>query len=259
MSRKAATGHHHIRTRKSLILQSSPAAGAPFPRIRRAPSFRFAVNRSRAPANASFTKSLLPITAPSVKYLTRQRSIAAMPRSGSTVPLSSAASASAVFICGRTTPVSTSCPTAFPAQCNSHRPPANPRNLRPSLRLETRTAMAHARPDQSLALFQLLSVSPDSLVKTGAWKERRSPNRRCACIAHEAARSSCHWLSMRVAERSQPLLEMRVSALILPLQQVGGDFPQARRFGPNGFSASIAALVSLAASLREASRPRIAG
>ncbi|MEX1048330.1 MAG: hypothetical protein WED15_02295 [Akkermansiaceae bacterium] len=43
------------------------------------------MNRSRAPANASFTNSLLPITAPSVKYLTRQRSIFAMLKSGNTV------------------------------------------------------------------------------------------------------------------------------------------------------------------------------
>ena len=37
-------------------------------------------NRSRAPANASFTNALLPITAPSVKYRTRCISIAAIPK-----------------------------------------------------------------------------------------------------------------------------------------------------------------------------------
>ena len=70
------------------MLHNTPAAAAPVPRIRRAPSRRLAGNLSRAPANASFTKSRLPITAPSVKYLTRQRSIAGIPRSDNTVPLS---------------------------------------------------------------------------------------------------------------------------------------------------------------------------
>jgi hypothetical protein len=56
-----------FRTRKSLTLHSTPAADVPLPRIRRAPSFRFTEKRSRAAANASFTNSLLPITAPSVK------------------------------------------------------------------------------------------------------------------------------------------------------------------------------------------------
>lgn len=53
------------------MLQSPPAAGAPLPRIRRAPPFRFAVKRSRALVNVPFTKALLPITTQSIKYLTR--------------------------------------------------------------------------------------------------------------------------------------------------------------------------------------------
>jgi hypothetical protein len=53
--------------RKSLKLHKIPLAAAPPPFSFRAPSFRFAPNRSRALANASFTNSLLPITAPSVK------------------------------------------------------------------------------------------------------------------------------------------------------------------------------------------------
>ncbi len=81
-----------------------PAAALPLPFSRRAPSFLFSVNRSLASANASFTNALLPITAPSVKYLTRHRSIAAIPRSGKSVPLESASNASAVFICGRASP-----------------------------------------------------------------------------------------------------------------------------------------------------------
>ena len=88
---------HHIPTRRSLTLHNTPFAAAPLPRIRRAPSFLLVENLSRAPANASFTNSLLPITAPSVKYLTRHLSIFAIPRSGRTVSFPSEASASAVF------------------------------------------------------------------------------------------------------------------------------------------------------------------
>ena len=106
-------------SRRSLTLQSTPAAGAPFPRNFLAPSFRFSVNRSRAPANASFTNSLLPMTAPSVKYLTRHFNIFAILNSGSTVPLSSAASASAVLCIGFTFALSTSARPLF-------RPSANP-------------------------------------------------------------------------------------------------------------------------------------
>jgi hypothetical protein len=54
-------------TRKSRRLHSIPAAGFASPRIFRAPSLRFGPKRSLALANASFTNSLLPITAPSVK------------------------------------------------------------------------------------------------------------------------------------------------------------------------------------------------
>ena len=79
------------------MLHSVPAAGAPLPRIRRAPSFLLSVNLSRAPTNASFTNPLLPITAPSVKYLTRFINIPAIPRSGKTVSLSSYSSISSVF------------------------------------------------------------------------------------------------------------------------------------------------------------------
>ena len=87
-------GTYPILTRKSRMLQSTPAAGAPFPRSRRAPSLRFAVKRSRAAAKVSLTKALLPITAPSVKYRTRQCSIPASPRSGSAVSLSLLSSSS---------------------------------------------------------------------------------------------------------------------------------------------------------------------
>ena len=67
----------HTPARRSLILHNTSAAGLPLPRSLRAPSLRPGPNRSRAAANASFTKALLPITAPSEKYLTRYRSIAA--------------------------------------------------------------------------------------------------------------------------------------------------------------------------------------
>ena len=64
------------------MLHSTPFAAAPLPRILRAPSLLLSENLSRAPANASFTNSLLPITAPSVKYLTRHRNIFAIDSSG---------------------------------------------------------------------------------------------------------------------------------------------------------------------------------
>ena len=79
------------------MLHNTPAASFPLPFIRRAPSFLFTVNRSRAAANASFAKALLPITAPSVKYLTRCRSIPTIRRSGRTVSLSLDARISSVF------------------------------------------------------------------------------------------------------------------------------------------------------------------
>jgi len=63
--------------RRSRILHNTPAAAFPLPRIRRAPSLLFSENLSRDPANTSFTNPLLPITAPSVKYRTRQRNILA--------------------------------------------------------------------------------------------------------------------------------------------------------------------------------------
>ena len=66
-------------TRRFRILHRWPFAPLPLPLIARAPFFRFGPNRSRAFANASFTNSLLPITAPSVKYRTRHRSIFAIP------------------------------------------------------------------------------------------------------------------------------------------------------------------------------------
>ena len=56
-----------IPSRRSLTLHSTPFASLPLPFIARAPSFLFAPNRSRAFSNASLTKLLLPITAPSVK------------------------------------------------------------------------------------------------------------------------------------------------------------------------------------------------
>jgi len=59
-----------------------PFAAAPLPRIRRAPSFLLSENLSHAPSKASFTNALLPITAPSVKYLTRILNIFSCVRSG---------------------------------------------------------------------------------------------------------------------------------------------------------------------------------
>ena len=53
--------------RRSLKLHKAPFAAAPSPFIFLAPSLRFDPNRSRALAKASFTNSLLPITAPAVK------------------------------------------------------------------------------------------------------------------------------------------------------------------------------------------------
>ena len=86
-----------IPTLRSLTVQSTPAAAFPLPRIRRAPSVLFSENLSRAPSNASFTNPLLPLTAPSVKYHTRQRSIFAIFSSGRTVWLSPLSKASASF------------------------------------------------------------------------------------------------------------------------------------------------------------------
>ena len=53
------------------MLHSKPFAPLPLPFIARAPFLRFGTKRSRAFANASFTNSVLPITVPSAKYLTR--------------------------------------------------------------------------------------------------------------------------------------------------------------------------------------------
>jgi hypothetical protein len=55
--------HLHLPTRRSLLLSTPLAAD----RILHAPSFLPSVNLYRAPAKASFTNALLPITAPSVK------------------------------------------------------------------------------------------------------------------------------------------------------------------------------------------------
>lgn len=60
-------------TRKSRSLQSTPFAPLPLPFIARAPSFLFAPNRSLALAKASFTTSLLPITAPGDHQLHAKR------------------------------------------------------------------------------------------------------------------------------------------------------------------------------------------
>jgi hypothetical protein len=62
-------GDYQTPTRRSLALHSSPFAPLPLPLITRAPFLRLQLNRSRDRANASFTNSLLPITAPSVKYI----------------------------------------------------------------------------------------------------------------------------------------------------------------------------------------------
>jgi hypothetical protein len=60
--------------RKSLALHNNPAAPAAGPRIFLAPLLRFAPNRSRHWANNPSTNARLPMTAPSVKYLTFHRS-----------------------------------------------------------------------------------------------------------------------------------------------------------------------------------------
>jgi hypothetical protein len=94
---QAPRGNYQTLTRRSLTLQSTPFAALPLPLIARAPSFRFGPNLPRACMNTSFTNSLLPITTPSVKYLTRQRNIRDIPKSFNTVSLSSLANISAVF------------------------------------------------------------------------------------------------------------------------------------------------------------------
>jgi hypothetical protein len=53
--------------RRSLKLHNESLAGAASPLILLAPSLRFGPKRYRALAKASFTNSLLPITAPAVK------------------------------------------------------------------------------------------------------------------------------------------------------------------------------------------------
>ena len=62
-----------IPTRRSLKVHKIPLAAAAPPLSLLAPSLRFGPKRSGTLANAEFTNSLLPVTAPSVKYLTRQR------------------------------------------------------------------------------------------------------------------------------------------------------------------------------------------
>ncbi len=71
-----------ILRRRSRALQSVPAAGFPLPLRRRAPVLRLGPNWLRAFLKRSLTKALLPIAAPSEKYLMRQRSMVAMVRSG---------------------------------------------------------------------------------------------------------------------------------------------------------------------------------
>ena len=68
-------GAHPIPCFKSRALHHRPAAGDPVPCGLRAPSWRRGPKRSRAVTKASFTNNRLPITAPSVNYLTRRRSI----------------------------------------------------------------------------------------------------------------------------------------------------------------------------------------
>ena len=105
----------HTRTRRSRRLHNTPAASLPLPRIRLAPSWRFAPNRSRAFVNASFTNALLPITAPSVNYLTRQSNIRAIFRSGNAVSLSSDSSSSAVFFVTTPRDSNSAMPLFFPS------------------------------------------------------------------------------------------------------------------------------------------------
>ena len=64
---------------KSLTLHSVPAAAAPLPRHFRAPSLRVPPNRSLHIRNTSSTNPRRPITAPSVKYLTRHGNAASSP------------------------------------------------------------------------------------------------------------------------------------------------------------------------------------
>jgi hypothetical protein len=116
-----------------------------------APSLRFGPKRSRAPAKASFTNSLLPITAPSVKYLTRQRSIFAIPRSFNTVSLSLLSNNSAVFfVSGRSFDRRLETPHARSSlpKRQPHQSPIQPRNLRPFLRIKSHALIAEIRPHQ---------------------------------------------------------------------------------------------------------------
>ena len=66
-SKLAALGFQTIPLRRSLKLHKAALAGFAAPFSLLAPSLRLGPNRLRALAKASFTKSLLPITAPSVK------------------------------------------------------------------------------------------------------------------------------------------------------------------------------------------------
>jgi hypothetical protein len=167
---------------RSLRLHKAPFAGAASPFSRLAPSLRFEPNRSLALANASVTNSLLPITAPAVKYLTRQRSIFAIPRSFKTVSLSLLSKCSAVFFVVWPRPfvdweISARpdfLPRARPIhrrynrETSSHFPASNP----------TPSSQKYARTKPSRA-FLPLPFSPDR-VRRQPFTRPRSPRRSCS-------------------------------------------------------------------------------
>lgn len=131
---------HSIPFLKSLTLHNAPAAPPAFPRILRAPLFRLAPNRSLAASKNPFTNSLLPTTAPSVKYRIFHCNIFEIATSRAVVRRSNSSSAVARSIPFRktffltspsavTSSFETSCPSCnnnirypfetFPGQCRA--------------------------------------------------------------------------------------------------------------------------------------------
>ncbi len=136
------TSANHVATLRWRTLDRPPAADA-LPFILLAPSFRFAPNRSRAFAKASLTNSSLPITAPSVKYLTRHRGIFAKAISFNTVSLPPLSKASAVFL------VVWSCPPRLLAQRQPHQSAVQARDLASFFRIESHALVTKPRPHRA--------------------------------------------------------------------------------------------------------------
>ena len=109
---------------KSRNDQISPASSPKAPRGFRAPSVRFGPNRSRLARNTPSTKAFDPITAPSVKYRTRQATTFEIfkSRASSSESLSNSASAFLRLIPFRTTTLRFVCtfprssPCSMPAE-----------------------------------------------------------------------------------------------------------------------------------------------